>query len=76
MVLGRVRKSAIAGAGQHETLEEIMEPGPSTIRPNMAAKDVTQQMREDDLRTMLVTTPEGRLLGVLRREDVEAAKHV
>jgi Mg/Co/Ni transporter MgtE len=71
VLLGRVRKSALEQAS--ETVEAIMEPGPSTIRPHTTAKDARKQMRDRDLKTMLVTTPEGRWLGVIRREDVESA---
>ena len=72
VLLGRVRKSALEeGTG---TAASVMEPGPSTIRPHTTVEDVTKQMRDRDLRTMLVTTPEGYWLGAIRREDIEAAK--
>lgn len=73
VLLGRVRHSAIAGASG--TVESQMEPGPSTIRPHVPVDEARQVMRDHDLKTMLVTTPEGHLLGVLRREDAEAAQH-
>jgi len=75
VLLGRVRKSAIDDADRTRTVEAVMEPGPSTIRPHTAAAHVRQQMHDRDLKTMLVTTPEGRWLGVVRREDVDAAGH-
>jgi len=73
VLLGRVRKSAI----EHTTgsVGSVMEPGPSTIRPHLAIEDLRQQMRDHDLKTALVTTPEGRWLGVIKRDDVEAAEH-
>jgi|SRR5579884_689362 predicted transcriptional regulator len=70
VLLGRVRKSALEDATG--TVAAVMESGPSTIRPHSTIKDVARQMRNRDLRTMLVTTPEGHWLGAIRREDVEA----
>jgi predicted transcriptional regulator len=50
-----------------------MEPGPSTIRFDRSLASVRERMGRLDLRTLPVTTPEGRLLGVVRREDVGQA---
>ena len=71
VLLGRIRKSAVRQATG--TAEAIMEPGPSTIRPDTSIEHVEHTMHEHDLKTMLVSTPEGRLLGVIRREDVGSA---
>jgi CBS domain-containing protein len=49
-----------------------MEPGPSTIRPDSQLERLAERMRRDDLTSLPVTTPEGELLGVVRRADVEA----
>jgi CBS domain-containing protein len=73
IVLGRVRRSALAAAAGADSAEDVMEPGPSTIRPNRPAAEVAQRLTEQDLRTTVVTTPGGRLLGVFRRDRVEAA---
>jgi CBS domain-containing protein len=70
VVLGRVRRSAVEERDRR-SVEAVMEPGPSTIRPHVPADEAGQQMADHDLKTLLVTTPEGSLLGVLRREDVE-----
>ena len=71
ILLGRVRRSAIAGADRHGTAESVMEAGPSTVRPNTRAADLVERLAKDDLRTAIVTTPEGRLLGVFHRADAE-----
>jgi CBS domain-containing protein len=73
VVLGRIRRSAVQGR-EDARAGDVMEPGPSTIRAHVPVEEAWEQMRQHDLKTMLVTTPEGRLLGVLSREDVEAAR--
>jgi Mg/Co/Ni transporter MgtE len=48
-----------------------MESGPSTVRADSKLEKLVARMRRHDLQTMVVTTPEGRLLGVMRRADAE-----
>ena len=50
-----------------------MEPGPSTVRADTPARDLAERFSHRDLNTAIVSTPEGRLLGVVRRDDLEAA---
>jgi len=47
-----------------------MEPGPSTVRPNVAAEKLAADLRGRRLATAIVTTPDGRLLGVVRTRDL------
>ncbi len=70
-VLGRVRGSTLAAAAADAAAESLMEPGPSTIRPNKTVAEVVERLAKNDLRTMIVTTPRGRLLGVFHRADGE-----
>jgi predicted transcriptional regulator len=71
ILLGRVRKAVLDG-DPNPTVEEAMEPGPSTVRPDKPLAEIVVRLRERDLQTAVVTTPEGRLLGVLRRSDGES----
>lgn len=73
LVLGRLRMSAIKEAPGEERAEEAMSPGPSTVRADTDAGELAGRLAKRDLRTTIVTTPEGRLLGVVRRTDLEAA---
>jgi Mg/Co/Ni transporter MgtE len=73
MLLGRVRASELDDADDGETVGEIMELDPSTVRSHRAAGGLAEQLAEQDLRWAIVTTPEGRLLGVAWREDLEGA---
>jgi predicted transcriptional regulator len=71
IVLGRVRRSAIDDTDPTATAEGVMEPGPSTVRFNTPARELAQRLAERDLKTAIVTTPEGCLGGVFHRTDVE-----
>src|SRR2546422_1552427 len=68
ILLGRVRKAALDGDPK-TTVEQVMELGPSTVRPDKPLAEIVDRLRARDLQTAVVTTPEGRLLGVLRRSD-------
>lgn len=72
VVLGRIGRRALRGR-EDITAEEAMTPGPSTIRPSARLKDVVERMRRQNLTSLPVTTPDGRLLGLLTRPDAEAA---
>ncbi len=48
-----------------------MEAGPASVRPDEDLVDLAGRLRENDVATILVTTPEGRLIGMLCREDAE-----
>jgi CBS-domain-containing membrane protein len=69
VVLGRVRRSRLAAAGA--SVAALLEPGPSTIRPHTSSEDLAARWARSDVRTMIVTDPDGKLLGILRRGDVE-----
>jgi rhodanese-related sulfurtransferase/CBS domain-containing protein len=71
IVLGRVRRSALNEADPSAAAESVMEGGPSTVRPNTNARELIERLAKRDLRTAIVTTPEGRLIGVFHRADAE-----
>jgi CBS domain-containing protein len=71
IVLGRVRRSAIAGAEANVAVDGVMEPGPSTVRFDTPARDLVERLEEKELRTAIVTTPSGCLVGVFHRTDAE-----
>lgn len=70
-MLGRLRRSALE-TGVNAIAEELMEPGPSTIRANASLGRLAERMRANDLTSLPVTTPEGEFLGVVRRDDLDA----
>jgi CBS domain-containing protein len=67
IVLGRVP------ADRHDdgssTAEDVMEPGPTTVRAHEPFDALLERMQKRGVRTIIVTTPEGRLLGVINRDE-------
>jgi Mg/Co/Ni transporter MgtE len=70
IVLGSVSGEALRAAPE-STVEQVMDPGPATIRPHVSLAEVTQYLQQRPRGRILVTTAEGRLLGVLYRQDAE-----
>ncbi|MBI4260211.1 MAG: CBS domain-containing protein [Actinobacteria bacterium] len=72
VVLGLLRSRDLEKEGDL-SVEEAMRPGPSTFRPNVPVATLADLMREHGLPNVPVTTPDGALVGLLRREDAERA---
>ncbi len=70
IVLGLLRGKGL-DADPAATAEENMRPGPTTYKPDTAAAEAGRRMRERGVRGLLVATPDGALVGLLRREDAE-----
>lgn len=70
VLIGRVRRSALEGLAARDPIEPIIEPGPSTIRPHLSAKELSHRFGGSDIRTLVVTRPDGTLLGLVRRDDI------
>ena len=51
------------------TMETAMRPGPSTFRPYVPIKEMADYMNKHDLESSPITTSDGRLVGLLYRED-------
>jgi CBS domain-containing protein len=72
VVFGRLGRSALRG--DHDlNVEETMTAGPSTVRPSARLEAMVKRMREQNLGNLPVTTSDGRLVGLLTREDAERA---
>jgi Mg/Co/Ni transporter MgtE len=72
VVLGRVRSSVIDASPADATAEDLMEPGPSTVRADTPAAALAKRLADRDLKTAVVTTPEGVLIGIALRGDMGA----
>ncbi len=70
VVLGRVRGGALAG-DPNAMIEDVMQSGPSTIRPDTPLETVVKTLRDGNVNSTLVTDPEGRLIGTLYLTDAE-----
>jgi CBS domain-containing protein len=65
-------RSALRGE-QEQSVEDAMTPGPSTVRPSARLEAMVKRMHEQNLSNLPVTTSDGRLVGLLVREDAERA---
>lgn len=75
VVLGLLRSRELE-ADPALRIEQAMRPGPSTFRPFVAIEEVAKFMTEHDLESSPVTTSDGRLLGLLMRQDASRAAEV
>jgi Mg/Co/Ni transporter MgtE len=74
VVLGLLRSKELDGkAGVR--IEEVMRPGPSTFRPFVSVEEMAAFIIEHDLESAPITTSDGRLVGLLRREDAARVAH-
>ncbi|WP_200207969.1 CBS domain-containing protein [Micromonospora coerulea] len=65
-LLGRLRHAAL-DAAPGTAVHEVMESGPLTLRPHLALADVESHLRVHQLAYVIVTDPEGHLLGTVHR---------
>jgi Mg/Co/Ni transporter MgtE len=72
IVIGRLGRGALRG-NREVMIAEAMTPGPSTVRPSARLDAMVERMREQNLTNVPVTTSDGRLVGLLVREDAERA---
>jgi CBS-domain-containing membrane protein len=68
VLLGRLRGSVMQDTPDEATAEAAMEAGPTTVRADTPARELLERLAERDSRTAIVTTPEGKLIGVVLRE--------
>jgi CBS domain-containing protein len=69
VVLGRLGREAL-DADPETVVEAVMEPGPTTIRPNLPLESILKRMR-GKMESRVVTTSDGELVGILYRKDVK-----
>jgi CBS domain-containing protein len=70
VVLGRLGRKTLSTTAE-ASVEQAMTPGPSTVRPSIGVEDLLERMRERNLTSYLVSTPDGRLVGLVRRSELE-----
>ena len=75
VVLGTLRGKQFASAAADALVDDVLDPDPSTYRPNVSIQDMAEHLGTSDARRVLVTTGDGVLLGLLTREAVEQAVH-
>jgi CBS-domain-containing membrane protein len=70
IVLGRLRQRELASDAS-ALVDDVMEPGPTTIRPDELLESLVPRMKKRGLGSTIVTVPSGRLAGILYRTDAE-----
>jgi hypothetical protein len=68
-VTGVIRSGAFA-LGAETLVEQAMAPAPRTVRPSMHKAELARDLAHRDLPYVLVTTPFGKLIGLVRAADV------
>lgn len=78
-VVGVLYPDDLRDRGSDAMIDETMHPGPTTVRANEPVEALLERMRHADIDAILVTDPEGRLLGLFHRNNVSqdgaAASH-
>ena len=64
IVLGRLRRSGAHADGERR-VEDVMEAGPTTVRAHEPLNPLLERMARRQVEQVIVTTPEGELLGVV-----------
>jgi len=72
VVVGAVRAEATRMA-RDLTVDVVMETAPPTVRPSIPIRELAKSMDEDGQLHVLVTTLGGRLIGLVRRADLDGA---
>jgi CBS domain-containing protein len=70
VVLGRLGRSALRGDDE-ASVEDAMTEGPGTVRPSIGVSALLARMEAKNLTSSLITTPDGRIVGVVLRGDLE-----
>jgi Mg/Co/Ni transporter MgtE len=70
VVLGLLGQKELA-ADPETIAEEAMRNGPATFRPDEPLEKMAKSMQDRGASAILVTTPDGTLVGLLSREEAE-----
>jgi CBS domain-containing protein len=69
VVLGLLRARELGGDPE-QLVDQAMRPGPSTYRPFVSLAEMRRIMIDRNLESSPVTTSDGRLVGLVRKQDV------
>jgi rhodanese-related sulfurtransferase len=69
VVLGALRSEP--SRSDSITASDVMQPGPPTVRPSITADELARSMDRAGQSHVIVTTLEGRLLGIIERHDLD-----
>jgi Mg/Co/Ni transporter MgtE len=72
VVLGRLLGAALDPASE-QLAEDIMQEGPTTTRADEDLRQLVTRLHDHNVKSIVVTDPDGRLLGITYRDDADAA---
>ena len=67
IVQGRLRRDCL-DTNDDRAVEQVMEPGPATVRADANPTETTERMKRRGVNSLIVSTPDGTLLGALRTD--------
>jgi CBS domain-containing protein len=71
IILGQIAEAAMT-SNTGSSIEDVMEAGPPTYRPNISLEELWSRLEKHPrVQHVLVSTSDGRLLGVVWRHDLE-----
>lgn len=73
VVLGAIARKTLDNGTPDTPVEHVMDTAPSTYRPNVSVDEMANHMADTNRDVVLVTTADGVLVGLIRREEVERA---
>lgn len=68
IVMGRLRESALK-EDDDRLVDDVMEEGPTTTRADESLASLTERLHQRRVAQIIVSDPDGRLIGVVRRHD-------
>ena len=71
VVLGLLRAKEL-DADPDLPAEQVMRPGPCTYRPFVSVQEMQRTMTERNVESSPVTTSDGKLVGLVRKQDIGA----
>ncbi len=69
---GEAGSGSASSSGDGRRVGDVMQEGPTTLRPNVPAAVLAGQLEGDTFSWVVVTDPEGTLIGILRGSDLES----
>ena len=75
ILLGLVRQDAWKSDGD-ASVETVMKPAPTTLRPSYSVDDATEFLRKQGSDALLITTSDGKLMGDFKRPKTAEQKQI
>lgn len=74
-LLGIVAIQDLALAGPEEQLQDYLQNAPATVSPDATREEILEVLREHQMSSLPVVDDEGRLVGIVRQEELDAIAH-